>query len=221
MPKHVRWLGVFVIVAVGMAALVVARSIEPFRRPRATLAPVTEAQPTPQLSESNPPIATNPEKPNYEGPLGDFMVGVRQPSSFPPCPAPRRKAKNDRIKASELYSSAFGDNLEGLVVECGDGKIIAIELYGEEVVGRGYFVGKPRVPYESPLDRLKLLTVAGKPAIMQLPPPDIPGLISLAVIERFPEGNKPGIFVWIDDTMKSLEDAAELIAQIMGREGKQ
>lgn len=140
----------------------------------------------------------------------------RKGGDVPPCPRPLRSAKSAKIKASELYSPVFGENLEGFVAECADGKIVAIEIYGPEIIGRGYFVGKPTVPYEAPLDRLKLLTVAGKPAIAQLPTPGFPGDLRLLVIERFPSGNQPGIAVEIDNTFKSLDEAAELAARIMG-----
>lgn len=215
-PKRLRWLAVLVIVVVGLAAVAVARSIGPFRdRPPATTAPVTGYQ-APPPRESNPATSGDQTKPAYEGPLGDFIVGLHQGSSLPPCPRPLRPAKNEKIIASELYSSAFGPNLEGFVAECADGKITVIEIYGPEIISRVYFVGKPIVPYDAPLDRLKLLTVAGKPAIAQLPKPGFSSILRLTVIERFPSGSQPGILVAIDNTYKSIEAASELAAEIMG-----
>ena len=109
----------------------------------------------------------------------------------------------------------FGD-LEGFVMECANGEITVIEIYGPEIIDRVYFVGKPIVPYEAPLDRLKLLTVAGKPAIAQLPTPRFQGDLRLNVIERFPNGNQLGILVGITNTFKTLDEAADLAARIMG-----
>jgi hypothetical protein len=148
--------------------------------------------------------------------LGEFIVGIHQGSSALPCPRPLRPAKNEKIKASDLYSPVFGDNLEGFVAECADGKIVVIVIYGREVIGRGYFMGRPILPLEVPLDGLKLLTVAGKPGLASLPMPGFSWSLRLAVIERFPRGNQPGILVSIDNTDKSLEEATELAAQIMG-----
>jgi hypothetical protein len=143
-------------------------------------------------------------------------VSIHQGSSASPCPRPLRPAKNEKIKASELYSPVFGDNLEGFVAECADGKIVVIVIYGREVIGRGYFLGKPILPLEAPLDGLKLLTVAGKPGLASFPMPGFSWSLRLAVIERFPRGNQPGILVSIDNTDKSLKEATELVAQIMG-----
>lgn len=211
-----RWVAILVVFAVGLAAVAVARSIGPFRlRPSTTTTPVTQNQ-QPRSGGTDPAMAADQAKPRYEGPLGDFIVGTNQGSSLPPCPRPLRPAKNDKIKTSELYSPVFGENLEGQVSECADGKIIAIEIYGLEIIGRAYFVGKPIVPYEAPLDRLKLLTVAGRPAIVQLPVPGFPGTLRLAVIERFPKENQLGIIVGIENTMKSLDEAIEVVAAIMG-----
>ncbi len=202
--------------AVGLTVVAVARSIGPFRdRPRVTTSPAATPQPPPPSSETNPAGAGGQAKPVYEGPLGDFLVGLHQGSDSPPCPKPFRPAKIEKIKASELYSPIFGNNLEG-VTECADGRIVAIEIYGMEIIGKGYFVGKPIILYEAPLDRLKLLTVAGKPAIAQLPMPGFPGSLRLAVIERFPSVDQPGILAGIDNTDKSLEEAIELATRIMG-----
>lgn len=206
---HFRWLALFILVAVGVAAAVVTRSTGLFRdRSRAT----STLDDRPQ---NNPATITDRAKPNYEGSLGDFIVS-RKGSSAPPCPRPLRPAKNEKIKASDLYSPIFGDNLEGFVAECADGRITVIEIYGPEIIGRGYFVGKPIVHYEAPLDRLKLLTVAGKPAIVQLPMPGFPETLRLAIIERFPSTALPGILLGIEDTDKSLEATIELATQIMG-----
>ncbi len=143
-------------------------------------------------------------------------MGLHQGSSDLPCSRPLRPAKNEKIKASDLYSPVFGENLEGFVAECADGRIVAIEIYGRDVIGKAYFVGKPIIPYEAPLDGLKLLTVAGKPALAQLPMAGFSWSLRLVAIERFPNGNQPGIFVEVDSTAKSLEAATELAAQIMG-----
>jgi hypothetical protein len=143
-------------------------------------------------------------------------VGLHQGSSALPCPRPFRLAKDEKIRTSELYSPVFGPNLEGFVTECADGNIVVIVIYGREVIGRGYFVGRPILPLTAPLEGLKLLTVAEKPALAQLPMPGFSWTLHLAVIERFPRGNQPGILVTIDNTERNLKAATELAAQIMG-----
>lgn len=208
-------LAALVAVAVGLMVFAVVRLVGPFREsPHATTLPAKPPQQPRPPGGTDLAVAADQAKPIYEGPLGDFIVGIHQGSSAPPCQRPFRPAKNEKIKASDLYSPLFGDNLEGFVVECADGKITAIGVFGPEVMGKGYFVGRPIVPYEAPAERLKLLTVASKPAIAQLP--GFPGTLRLAVIERFPIGNQPGILVSIENTFKNLDAAAGLAAQIMG-----
>ena len=165
------------------------------------------------MSGSDPAAATDPAKPAYRGPLGDFFVTGKgnEVASYPPCPQPKRPARNH--KASELYSPVFGDPEVG---ECANGLIPAISVYGRPSMGKRYFVGLAKVNYVVPLDRLRLLIVAGHPAIAQLPAPDDPEGLELIVIQRFPSNIKPGIMVWIDFTNKSVEETAALAAKIMG-----
>src|SRR2546425_538252 len=196
-------------------ACAVARSIGPFRvRPPVMTSPATEPQQPRPSSESNPSAASDQAKPAYTGVLGDFLVAAKvgQVADWPPCPEPRRPSQN--YKASEVYSPVFGD-LKG-VSECADGKIIGLSVYGEPSIGKRYFVGPAKVNYFAPLDRLLLLTVAGRPAIAQLPGPGDPESLRLVVILRFPSNNRPGIMVWIHTTDKSLEEAAGLVAHVMG-----
>jgi hypothetical protein len=103
----------------------------------------------------------------------------------------------------------FGEDPE--VVECGNGKIIMIG----SIWGKRYFVGPAKVPYTGPLDRLLLLTVGGHPAIAQSPHPAFPDDWRLAVIQRFPTSQEPGILVAIDHT-RSLKEGAASAAQMMG-----
>ncbi|MGQ9571755.1 MAG: hypothetical protein ACUVV3_00985 [Dehalococcoidia bacterium] len=164
--------------------------------------------PTP-LAAIDPAVAEDLAKPRYQGPLGDFIVDPNEAADYPLCAPPYAV---DDPKASELYSPVF----EGVEVnKCADGTIVAISDYAEEARGRRYFVGPAKVPYEAPLDRLKLATVAGKPAIAQLPMPADPSSLRLAVIERFPSGDQAGILVWIDNTDKSLTEVTELASRIM------
>lgn len=215
MSRFVKSRRLAILVAVGLvvAVVAVAWSFGLFGIRPAGTTPFP-AQRSPDPASGTPPAAA--DQTAYEGPLGDFLVGIHQGSSGLPCPRPFRPAKNEKIKASELYSPVFGDNLEGFVVECADGKIVLIEIYGPEIIGRGYFVGRPVVPYEVPLQRLRLLTVAGKPAIAQLPSPGFAWTLRLAVIEWPSRGDQPGILVSIEDTNRTIEEAAELAARIMG-----
>ena len=180
--------------------------------------PTTETQQSQQprpLSGPDPAAATDPAKPAYRGPLGDFFVtgSPNEGAAYPPCPQPKRPARN--YKASELYSPVFGDPEVG---ECANGLIPAISVYGRPSMGKRYFVGpaKVKMNYIAPLDRFRLLTVAGHPALAQLPAPGDPEGLSLVVIQRFPSNIKPGIMVWIDFTDKSVEETAALAAKIMG-----
>jgi len=214
-----RWPVVLVAGIIAVAIVAVAGSVGLFsgrRQVNPTREPVPQSIPFDPAPHANPPPVPERTKPVYEGPLGDFIVGIHQGSSAPPCPRPLRQAKNEKIKASDLYSPVFGKDLEGFVAECADGRIVAIEIYGPETIGKAYFVGKQIITYEAPLEGLKLLTVAGKPALAQLPMPGFHWTLSLVVIERFPNGSQPGIFSGVESTDKSLEAATELAAQIMG-----
>jgi len=170
-------------------------------------------------SETDPLFAQDEIKGIYEGPLGPFVVNRHRFADFPPCPEPYRPAKN--YKTSDLYSSLFGDF--GELFECADGRLRVIDTHildahGYPIsLGKRYFVGPAKVAFVAPLDRLVLFTVAGKPALAQLSPPGWFEHLRLVVIERFPRKDQPGIMVFIDDTMQSLEEAAALAARIMRR----
>ncbi len=98
-------LAIPVVVAVVVTAVVVFRSSGPFRpRPPVATSHVPQSIPFDPSPQASPPPAPERTKPVYEGPLGDFVVGIHQGSSAPPCPRPLRPARNEKIKASELYS---------------------------------------------------------------------------------------------------------------------
>jgi hypothetical protein len=197
------------------AASVVAIALfvrPPFQvRPSVTTLP-TKQQPL-SLETTNPAMAVGQAKPAYRGTLGDFFVtgNAHEGADFPPCPRPIRPAQN--YKTSEVYSPVFGE-LE--VNECANGLIPGISVYGRPSMGKRLFVGPAKVNWVAPLDRLKLSTVAGHPAIAKLPESDEPGELELVVIQRFPGNNKPGIMVWIHRPWLSLEETTALAAKIMG-----
>jgi len=207
-----RWVAVAVVIAVGVTIAAVAGSVGPFSNRPNISPPPPPGRPATPLSQVDPATAADEAKGLYKGPLGDFVVNPREQAAFPPCPLPMKRTQN--YKTSELYSPVFGENLE--VYECANGKIVNIAFIGGPAMGRGYFTGPAKIPWEGPFDRLVLLTVGGHSAIAQLPHPAFPGSLRLAVIERFPSGNEPGILVWIDDAGSSLERAAALAARIMG-----
>ena len=81
-------------------------------------------------------------------------------------------------------------------------------------MGKRLFVGSAIVPFEAPKERLKLLTVAGHPAIMQLPQPDVPFTRRIAVLVQPAKEGTPGILVWIDDTNLSEQRTVDLAAKL-------
>jgi len=217
-----RWAGIksrlptrlIVLVVVAAASVVaIALFVRPFQvRSGVTTSPTKQQQPL-SLETTNPAMAVGQAKPAYRGALGDFFVTGKgnEVADFPACPRPIRPAQN--YKASEVYSPVFGD---AEVNECANGLIPGISVYGKPAMGKRYFVGLAKVNYFAPLERLRLLTVAGRPAIAQLPAPHDPDGLRLAVLQRISGNNQPGIMVWIDYTFQSLEEAAALAAQIMG-----
>jgi len=69
--------------------------------------------------------------------------------------------------------------------------------------------------FDAPAERLKLITVAGKPALAMLPIPDcISCLSEVVVIERFPSETASGITAWAH-TYSGLDKAIALVEQIM------
>ena len=208
--KFLRWLVVLVLVVVGVVVAAVTGSVPPFRnRPHITPPPPHEQLPTPF---DTPAAIQDRAKGIYEGPVGEFLVIPRQVAEFPSCPRPHTLTQ--KYKDSELYSPVFGENLE--VYECANGKIVTVTAYGGAVIGRRYFVGPAKVPFEAPFDRLVLLAVGRHSALAQLPVPGDPASLRLAAIQRFPTSHEPGIMVGIDNTSKTLEEAVTLAAQIMG-----
>lgn len=97
-------------------------------------------------------------------------------------------------------------NNEGGSREAGDGSGLA----------RGYIRAVPvPVVRDAPRDRLELVTVEGKPGLLEYPVEGYPyGKANLIVIERYPEGDKPGIIVSVT-LAPSAEAAIKHAEEIM------
>ncbi|MDP2953186.1 MAG: hypothetical protein Q8O76_07720 [Chloroflexota bacterium] len=157
-------------------------------------------------------------KPRFTGELGDFVIVERVTAPGYPCPEPYQPGTNP--EQSELYFSLPGAIMD-MVGSC-QGTIIGItasiaDVAGGARVGRVYFLGpKVELPFHAPAERLKLMTVGGKPALAELPIPDCIACTSqVVVIERFPSEAGPGITVWAQ-TLNDLDRAIALAQQIMG-----
>jgi hypothetical protein len=157
-------------------------------------------------------------KPRFRGELGDFVIGEPDTSNPYPCPEPYQPGTNP--EQSELYFNLPGAVID-MVGSC-QGTIISISASvadeaGGALVARGYFSGsKLEEPLDAPAERLKLITVGGKPALAELPIPDCMVCPSqVMVIERFPSETAPGITVWARTT-NDLDKAIALVEQIMG-----
>ena len=163
-------------------------------------------------------LAADRAKPRFRGELGDFAIVDPNTSNNYPCPERAQPATD--IAHSELYISLPGAVVD-MVSYC-QGIFTSITALvpaapSETIVGRGYFLA-PRLELnaEAPADRLKLITVGGKPALAEVPIPDCTLCpAQVVVIERFPSEAAPGIFTWARTT-NDLDKAIALVEQIMG-----
>jgi hypothetical protein len=180
--------------------------------------PVADAESA--VERAKQATAADRAKPRFRGELGDFViVGPGEGTGYP-CPEPYQPATNP--ERSELYFSLPGAVIDTIGSGSCQGTIISITANitddaGGARVGRGYFLGpKLQEPFDAPAERLKLITVGGKPALAMLPIPDCMVCPSqVAVIERFPSEEAPGITVWARTT-NDLDKAIALTEQIMG-----
>jgi hypothetical protein len=150
--------------------------------------------------------------------MGDFVVVEPNSGSGYPCPEPYGPVTNP--ERAEFYFDLPGAVIDSVGTASCQGTIFSItanisDSEGGAIVGRGYFVSpKLEESFNAPAERLKLITVAGKPAIAMLPIPDCISCVSeVSVIERFPSGAAPGITVWAHTS--SLDKAIALVEQIM------
>jgi hypothetical protein len=153
-------------------------------------------------------------KPRFRGELGDFVIVEPGTTGGYPCPEPYQPATD--LEGSELYFSLPGGVID-MAGSC-QGTVISISMVVDHaMVGRGYFPGpKLEEPFDAPADRLKLITVGGKPALAELPiPDDFASPSQVVVIERFPSEEAPGITVWARTT-NDLDKAIALAEEIMG-----
>jgi hypothetical protein len=166
----------------------------------------------------DPEVIADQAKPRYEGPMGDFLVTPDAAAQAPPCGPPFSPAEPSHAAQSELYLSGLELVAAG---QCADGTVVSIQFIGPEsptTVGTRYFVGPANVPYNAPLDRLKLLTITGKSAIAQLAMPSYTHTFRMAVIQRVPEGDHPGIMLFIEDSFLDLEEASALAERLIESE---
>jgi len=159
-------------------------------------------------------------KSRFRGDLGDFVIVEPDTTNHYPCPEPAQFATN--LEQSELYFNLPGAVIDAEGAASCQGIVFTITAFvpdasGEAMVGRGYFLSpKLELSRDAPAERLKLITVGGKPALAEVPIPDCivcPG--EVVVIERFPSEAAPGIFTWVRTT-NDLDKAIALAEQIMG-----
>lgn len=172
-------------------------------------------------------------KPRFTGELGDFVV-YPQTSDVPDqarilrCAGEEGTTRVDpqgtTLRSEELWSKVF-DTKEGAGWSCKGLGVILVNNQGMEgattngeqvAIIRGYIHSVP-VPVlrDAPRDRLDLVTIQGHPGLIENPIDGYPyGLSNLAVIERFPDGDKPGIVVFVErasSAKRAIEIAEEVI----------
>jgi hypothetical protein len=163
-------------------------------------------------------------KGRFTGELGDFVVYETVPPDveFVTCRATIPVTDPTVLKDHELWSDALGPT--GIGWACPDGEIAGVNNEGLEsrpglmLLVKVYFNTLP-VPVirDAPRDRLELIEVEGHPAILTrgLDVSPLPhATASLAVIERFPEGDVPGIAVFVDYA-PSVDEAIELAEKLI------
>jgi len=159
-------------------------------------------------------------KPRFRGEMGDFVIVDAAAVTGYPCPDGAQPATN--IEQSEINFNLPGAVIDTATSASCQGIFTNINAFvpgepHEAMVGRGYFLApRMELSVNAPAERLKLITVGGKPALAELPIPDCTLCDSqVMVIERFPSEAAPGIFTWAR-TINDLDRAIALVEQIMG-----
>ncbi len=181
--------------------------------PQQPIAPSPDVLDDPSLKQDMPPyiqehikaLAEDNAKPRFEGKLGEFVLTPGKADNDSPC-LPQG--------TQELYSSTLAEIFKGQV-EGGQCYFMGLGPDGSELF-RAYFRGELHVSFSAPKERLKLLTVAGRPAIAEDPASSLMPA-RLVVIERSPSTEAPGIFIEVSAIPQSggLERAIELAELIL------
>ena len=147
------------------------------------------------------------ENPRFTGLLGDFLVVPDFPSVELPCQTVEVVIPSPE---AELYFTLPNGDTPDTTNMCADGT--QTWMYGASAGGgisvqRYYFTkSTPEVVLGAPLDRISLIDVGGRPAVLTSPLPvfeDLPPIFarrSMFVIERFPSADEPGIMLMLDGT---------------------
>ena len=169
------------------------------------------------------------ENPRFSGRLGDFIVTTEHANNTGPC-----KAVDEIVPSPDaelFFVLPNGDTPDSTLV-CADGTetwMSGASLGRGVTVQRFYFTDTtPEVFIRAPIDRISLLVVGGKPAIMAGPLaefeqrlPVFAGRV-MFVIERFPSADEPGIMLVLEGagTTEQLVAAVEfvIIGGGLGRE---
>ncbi|MCH7811330.1 MAG: hypothetical protein IH958_01740 [Chloroflexi bacterium] len=163
------------------------------------------------------------ENPRFSGQLGDFIVTLDFPNNTGPClPVDEVVPSPD----AELFFTLPNGETPDTANVCADGTEIWVSgasAGGGLTVQRYYFMeGAPEVLLGAPLDRISLIDVGGRPAVLTSPLPvfeDLPPIFarrSMFVIERFPSADEPGIMLMLDGP-GTTEELVSLVEFVMAQ----
>lgn len=212
-----------VVLLVVVASVVAVALVVILNRPAETTRPLLDA-----IQEA---LDQDAAKGRFTGRLGDFFVYglVNGPAPeeafiFRCSPHGTTPVSDAAVLIDhELWSEAFGS--QGIGWACGEDGVIVVNNEGGDGHGahpdgvllvRGYFQNLP-VPVlrDAPRDRLELIDIEGHPALIERGVQGYPyARVGLVVIERYPDGQVPGIVVRVEFS-PSAERAIELAEQLM------
>ena len=154
----------------------------------------------PVMEQEAQDLARDSLKPAFTGVIGDFDVQADNYDIEAPCDEPTFSDDEGVLRASELWfeeaSGYHSDVPSNLVCEETVAFVAGDSSYGEWFFNGGnfyYWDGTFNLPYRAPRARLVETTVAGRPALMQTSFSGTLPDCRLAVIERRPDGERPGI----------------------------
>lgn len=185
--------------------------------------PLSET-PSPEIEAARAAIEADNAKPDFRGVLGQFnVVGINNALNYPPCGQQADLVTADALLESELYWNRPGlsavevdSPVDGPAASGCDGVVIAVGgQLGSVYVSRYYFLGEtPQINIDAPIDRLELVEVAGRGALMEHPVHDLFPGCRLFTIERPESSGVPGI-LWAIDGQTTCEEAVALSADLL------